>query len=163
MAKGLASGLPLSGLAAPADMMAKWPPGSHGGTYGGNVVACAAAAATVQVIRDEGLVSNSRQMGEVLQSGLRRLQEDYPAIGDVRGLGLMVGTEFTTSNGEPWAERAKGVIQAAFDEGQLMLLGCGTFDNVVRWIPPLIATEEQIKHALNIFGAALESTEEEFG
>ena len=71
----------------------------------------------------------------------------------------MVGTEFTTSAGEPWADRAKAVLKAAFEDGQLMLLGCGTFDNVVRWIPPLIATEDQIKQGLNIFAAALKSTE----
>src|SRR6185295_7693798 len=89
MAKGLASGMPLSGLAASAKLMAKWTPGSHGGTYGANAVSCAAAVATIEVMRDEHLVENADRLGGVLQAGLRRLQEEHAEIGDVRGLGLM--------------------------------------------------------------------------
>lgn len=158
MAKGIASGLPLSGLAASEKLMASWPPGSHGGTYGGNVLSCAAGAATIRVLRDEGLIEHSRKMGEVLISGLRRLQEDYPEIGDVRGQGLMIGTEFTDQHGEPWTERAKAITQTVFEDGDLMLLLCGTYDNVVRWIPPLLVSETQIKDALKIFAGALDST-----
>ncbi len=155
MAKGLASGMPLSALAASRDLMAKWTPGSHGGTYGGNAVSCAAAVATIQVMRDERLIENSAAMGGVLQAGLRRLQEDYPEIGDVRGLGLMVATEFTSPRHEPWTERAKAVTARALDAG-LMLLTCGSYDNIIRWIPPLIVTEAQIKEALAVFAAGLE-------
>jgi len=157
MAKGLASGLPLSGLAARPEIMARWPVGSHGGTYGGNVVACAAAVATIQVMRDEELVENSAAMGRVLMSGLRRLQEEYPEIGDVRGLGLMVGTEFTSPQGEPWTDRAKAVTKAAMANG-LLLLTCGPWDNTVRWIPPLIVNESHIKEALGVFEQALQAT-----
>ncbi|MBL8047036.1 MAG: aminotransferase class III-fold pyridoxal phosphate-dependent enzyme, partial [Anaerolineales bacterium] len=96
MAKGIASGLPLSGLCASPDLMKKWTPGSHGGTFGGNVIACAAGVATVQAMREEKMVENAEQMGSVLMTGLRKLQEDHPEIGDVRGLGLMIATEFTT-------------------------------------------------------------------
>jgi 4-aminobutyrate aminotransferase len=160
MAKGLASGLPLSALAASPDLMAKWTPGSHGGTYGGNAVACAAAVATVQTMRAEKLVENAAQMGEVLMTGLRRLQEHHPEIGDVRGLGLMIATEFTapSSNREPWTERAKAVTKAALAEG-LMLLTCGTYDNIIRWIPPLIVSEAQVKDALGMFERALQASE----
>ena len=157
MAKGLASGLPLAGLAARPGAMAKWPTGSHGGTYGGNVVACAAGIASIQVLREEKLIENSAAMGQVLISGLRKLQEEHPEIGDVRGLGLMVGTEFTSSEGEPWADRAKAVIKTAMNNG-LLLLTCGPWDNTVRWIPPLIVNESQIKEALGIFEKALQAT-----
>ncbi len=154
MAKGLASGMPLSGIAAPHELMDKWPPGSHGGTYGGNAVACAAAVATIHVLRDEGLVENSQKMGQVLTTGLRKLQEEHPEIGDVRGWGLMVGTEFSHANGEPWGERATAVA-AACRERDLLLLTCGAYGNVVRWIPPLIANQEQMQAGLAIFAEAL--------
>lgn len=155
MAKGLASGLPLSGLAASAELMSKWLPGSHGGTYGGNAVACAAAVATIQVMRDEGLPANATRMGSVLMTGLRKLQEDYPEIGDVRGLGLMIATEFTTEQHVPWTDKAKALTKAALDEG-LMLLTCGSYDNIIRWIPPLVVNETQVKDALGMFERALQ-------
>jgi len=147
MAKGLASGMPLSALAASRELMSKWLPGSHGGTYGGNAVACAAAVATIRAIKEEGLLANTQKMGGVLMTGLRQLQEEHPEIGDVRGLGLMVGTEFSKPDAaarEPWTERAKAVDKAALEEG-LMLLTCGSYDNTIRWIPPLVVSEAQVK------------------
>jgi 4-aminobutyrate aminotransferase len=105
-------------------------------------------------MREEKLVENAERMGTVLQAGLRRLQEDYPEIGDVRGLGLMVATEFTTSGREPWTERAKAVAKAALGEG-LLLLTCGAYDNIIRWIPPLIVSEAQVKEGLGMFERAL--------
>jgi 4-aminobutyrate aminotransferase len=158
MAKGIASGLPLSGLAASAELMSKWMPGSHGGTYGGNAVACAAAVATIQVMRDEGLPANSQRMGSVLMTGLHKLREDHPEIGDVRGLGLMVATEFTTESAAPWTDRAKAVTKAALDEG-LLLLTCGSYDNIIRWIPPLVVNEGQVKEALGKFERALQTAD----
>jgi 4-aminobutyrate aminotransferase len=157
MAKGMASGLPLSGLAARRELMERWPPGSHGGTYGGNAVACAAATATIQVLRDEGLIENAVEMGQALTAGLRQLQEEYPEIGDVRGRGLMIATEFTNAAGEPWTERAKAAARAAFEEG-LLLLTCGSYDNIIRWIPPLIVNGEQIRDGLQRFEKALMRT-----
>jgi 4-aminobutyrate aminotransferase len=154
MAKGMASGMPLSGLAASRELMEKWTPGSHGGTYGGNPVACAAAIATIQVMREEGLIQNAAEMGQVLKAGLGQLQEEFPEIGDVRGLGLMVATEFSRPDGQTWPERASGVAQAAYRSG-LMLLTCGTDGNVIRWIPPLIVDQAQIQEALDIFAEAL--------
>ena len=107
-------------------------------------------------MREENMVENAAAMGEVLMTGLRRLQEEHPEIGDVRGLGLMVGTEFTSPQGEPWTERAKAVAQGCL-ENDLMLLTCGPWDNTIRWIPPLIVNRAQIREALTIFEAALES------
>ncbi|MGD2049049.1 MAG: aminotransferase class III-fold pyridoxal phosphate-dependent enzyme [Chloroflexota bacterium] len=154
MAKGMASGMPLSGLAAPRELMEKWIPGSHGGTYGGNAVACAAAIATIQVMMEEGLIQNAAEMGQFLMAGLGQLQEEFPEIGDVRGLGLMVATEFSRPNGQTWPERATAVAQAAYQAG-LMLLTCGTDGNVIRWIPPLIVDQSQIREALDIFSGSL--------
>ena len=85
MAKGIASGLPLSGIIAREELIARWRPGAHGGTYGGNVVACAAANATLDVIEDEGLVENARERGAQFLAGLRELARRHPSIGDVRG------------------------------------------------------------------------------
>lgn len=154
MAKGIASGLPLSGLAASPELMSKWTPGTHGGTYGGNAVACAAAVATIQTMHDEHLIENAVKMGEVLVTGLRKLQEEHPEIGDVRGAGLMVATEFTDPKQHPWTDRAKGVTKAALGQ-DLMLLTCGSYDNTIRWIPPLVVNESQIKDALGKFETAL--------
>lgn len=156
MAKGLASGLPLAALAARGDLMQKWIPGSHGGTYGGNAIACAAAVATIQVMRDEGLVENAASMGEVLMAGLQQIRQEHPEIGDVRGRGLMIATEFTDGSGEPWTDRAKAVARAAYDQG-LLLLTCGSYDNVIRWIPPLVVNPSQMEDGLARFQAALGS------
>ena len=93
MAKGIASGMPLSGILAKKALMDRLPPGSHGGTYGGNAVSCAAALATLDVIEDEGLTANAKERGAQLLDGLRRLAAGRPSIGDVRGLGLMVALE----------------------------------------------------------------------
>lgn len=155
-AKGLASGLPLSALITRQDLMQKWIVGSHGGTYGGNAVACAAAVATIQTIKEEHLLENALARGAQLLIGLLKLQQDFPAIGDVRGLGLMVATEFTKATGEPDTDTSKAVVKAAFERG-LLLLTCGTYDNVIRWIPPLVVSQTEIDAALKIFAGALEA------
>lgn len=87
-------------------------------------------------------------------TGLRKFQEQYPLIGDVRGLGLMVATEFRTPENKPDKNTAKALIHAA-QERNLLLLSCGTHDNTIRWIPPLVVTEKQVNDALGIFAAAL--------
>ncbi|MFL7870459.1 MAG: aspartate aminotransferase family protein [Anaerolineales bacterium] len=155
VAKGLASGMPLSGVFSSLDLMKKWPGGSHGGTYGGNAVACAAAVATIQAMREENMLENAQQRGVQLQSGLRKLQEEYPQIGDVRGLGLMIGSEFEVDGKYKQAKPlVKEIIHAAEERG-LLLLSCGTYDSTVRWIPPLNVTEGQVNDALNIFADSL--------
>lgn len=154
IAKGMASGLPLSGVVARRDLMDKWLPGSHGGTYGGNAVACAAATATARVIKEEGLLENASQMGTRLMERLRAVQQEFSIIGDLRGLGLMVATEFTEEDGTPATETAKAVVKTCFEQG-LMLLTCGPWGNTVRWIPPLIVTAEQIDEGVQIFQHAV--------
>ena len=156
-AKGIASGLPLSGVFANLEIMKKWPTGSHGGTYGGNAVAMAAGVATVKAIREDKMLENAVERGQQLKAGLGKLQEDYPVIGDVRGLGLMIGTEFVDAKGKPEKAAVKAIISKAEADG-LLLLSCGTFDNTIRWIPPLNASSAQVNDALEIFTHALKAT-----
>jgi 4-aminobutyrate aminotransferase len=154
MAKGLASGLPLSGVAARRELMERWVPGSHGGTYGGNAIACAAAVATIRTIREEGLLENARQSGAWLMEQLRALQAEFSIIGDVRGLGLMIGVEFTAPDGSPATDLAKALGKGCLKR-HLLLLTCGPWSNTVRWIPPLTVTREQMEEALTTFKDAL--------
>jgi 4-aminobutyrate aminotransferase len=156
VAKGIASGLPLSGVFSRFDLMKKWQTGTHGGTYGGNAVACAAGVATIKAIREEEMLENTQLRGAQLLSHLGRIQLDYPVIGDVRGLGLMIGVEFRSADRKPDKATTKAVVQACF-ERKLLLLTCGTYDNVIRWIPPLIVTEKQIDEAIGIFIDSLNS------
>jgi 4-aminobutyrate aminotransferase len=155
-AKGLASGFPLSAIAAPSELMAKAWPGSQGGTYGGNAVACAAAIATLDVIQDENLVDNARVVGAALASGLEKVAAGSAGIGDVRGLGLMLGSEFVTADGQPDPATASRAQQKAAELG-LLLLTCGPFGNVVRMIPPLVVTEEQVDDALGMWTSAVDA------
>ncbi|MBC2641808.1 MULTISPECIES: aminotransferase class III-fold pyridoxal phosphate-dependent enzyme [unclassified Rhodococcus (in: high G+C Gram-positive bacteria)] len=153
IAKGLASGFPLSGIAASEELMAKGWPGSQGGTYGGNAVSCAAAVATLEVIEKEDLVANAAARGIQLLDGARRKAID--GIGDVRGLGLLVGSEFTAADGSADRAKAAAAQQLAAKKG-LLLLTCGAHMNVVRMIPPLIVTSEQIEDALTIWSEVLD-------
>jgi 4-aminobutyrate aminotransferase len=158
VAKGIASGLPLSGVFSRLELMKKWDVGSHGGTYGGNAVACASGVATIQAMREEKMIENAAERGIQLMTGLRKLQEEYAEIGDVRGKGLMVGTEFVVG-GRP--EKAKPLVKDivhAAEQRDMLLLTCGTYDNTIRWIPPLNVTAEQINDGLSIFGESLKAT-----
>ncbi|MEW6030551.1 MAG: aminotransferase class III-fold pyridoxal phosphate-dependent enzyme [Chloroflexota bacterium] len=158
VAKGIASGMPLSGVFSRTDIMKKIDVGSIGGTYGGNAVACAAGVATVRAMREEKMIENAAERGIQLMTGLRKLQEEYPQIGDVRGKGLMVGTEFIVEESQAKAKpRVKEIIHAA-EERNLLLLSCGTYDNTIRWIPPLNVTSQQINDGLNVFSEALKAT-----
>ncbi len=152
LAKGIASGFPISGIAASQELMSKAWPGSQGGTYGGNAVACAAAVATLDVIEEEGLVANSAERGTQLLEGARAAAVD--GVGDVRGLGLLVGSEFTAADGSPDAARAAKAQQTAAAKG-LLLLTCGAYMNVVRMIPPLVVTAEEVDEALGIWSEVL--------
>jgi 4-aminobutyrate aminotransferase len=155
VAKGIASGLPLSGVFSRTDIMRKLDTGSVGGTYGGNAISCAAGVATIRAIRSEKMIENAADKGIQLMTGLRKLQEEYPQIGDVRGKGLMVGTEFIVDGKQAKAKQlVKDVIHSAEEKG-LLLLSCGTYDNTLRWIPPLNVTTEQINEGLKIFSDSL--------
>jgi len=157
MAKGIASGMPLSGIMAPRELLDRFAPGSHGGTYGGNVIACAAALATLDVIDDEGLVENALHQGERLLAGLRDVADGDASVAEVRGRGLMAALEFAEPGTlKPLPERAKALLAGALDR-RLLLLSCGTFGQVVRVIPPLNTTEEEIDQALGIIGDCLAS------
>ncbi|NNG20350.1 aspartate aminotransferase family protein [Naumannella sp. ID2617S] len=153
-AKGLASGFPISAIAASAELMGKAWPGSQGGTYGGNAVAAAAACATIDVIAEEGLVENARVRGDQLAEGLRRLADKYPMIADVRGRGLMQGIEFTETGDRTGGQLATAVQQATTGHG-LLSLTCGPLGNVVRLIPALVVSADEIDLGLERFGAAL--------
>jgi 4-aminobutyrate aminotransferase len=154
-AKGIASGMPLSGVFASTDLMLKLDVGSIGGTYGGNAIACAAGVATIRAIHEDKMLENTEERGIQLMTGLRKLQEEYPQIGDVRGEGLMIGTEFVVDGRADKAKQlVKDVIHACEVKGML-LLSCGTYDNTLRWIPPLNVTSDQIKTGLKIFGDSL--------
>ncbi|GAB4451314.1 MAG: aminotransferase class III-fold pyridoxal phosphate-dependent enzyme [Anaerolineales bacterium] len=156
-AKGIASGMPLSGVFTSTDIMLKLDVGSIGGTYGGNAVACAAGVATIRAMREEKMLENAAERGIQLMTGLRRLQEEYPQIGDVRGLGLMIGAEFVVDGSQAKAKPlVKEIIHKAEEKG-LLLLSCGTYDNTIRWIPPLNVTADQISAGLNIFSEALKA------
>jgi acetylornithine/succinyldiaminopimelate/putrescine aminotransferase len=144
-------------IAAPAGLMARWEPGSHGGTCGGNAVACAAAVATIRVLLEQGLAPNGARMGKELLTRLQVLEDRYPGLGDVRGVGLMVGVEFVVPGGRiPDSDRATAIQQAGLESG-LLLLTCGTENNVIRWIPPLTIGEQKLNEALSVFERALDS------
>lgn len=154
-AKGIASGFPLSGIAAREEIMAAALPGSQGGTFSGNVVACAAALATLDVIEDESLVENAARRGAELRAGLEVTASRHRAIGDVRGLGLMQASEFVTPDGRPAPHLAKAVLKAAY-ERRMIVLTCGPYGHIVRMIPPLVITAEEVAEALDIWNAAVD-------
>ena len=149
-AKGLASGFPLSAIAASAELMAKAWPGSQGGTYGANAVACAAALATLDVIQDEKLVENSAERGDQLKSALAGVAAKHSQITDVRGLGLMIGNEFRDADGNPDGTTAARAQQEAAKRG-LLLLTCGAWGQVVRFIPALVVQPEHVDEAASIW------------
>jgi 4-aminobutyrate aminotransferase len=152
IAKGIASGLPLGVAMARADVMA-WPPGAHASTFGGNPVSCAAALATLKLLRD-GLVANAAAVGGHLMAGLQALAARHPLIGDVRGRGLMIGVELVRDRQtkERAGRERDAVVSAAFTRG-LLLLGAGA--NAIRFSPPLVLTREQADIAIRVFDEAL--------
>lgn len=152
MAKGLGNGMPISAVGASTELMSKWKTGTHGGTYGGgNAVVAKAALATIDAMLEENIPARAADRGEYLMTKLRGVQDRNPILGDVRGLGLMVGTEFTDPiTGEPAGDIAKAVRTGCI-ENNLLILTCGTNDHVIRWIPPLIVTEAQIDEAVDVF------------
>jgi 4-aminobutyrate aminotransferase len=152
VAKGIASGMPLGATVARADLMT-WPPGAHASTFGGNPVSCAAALVTIELLQKE-LVDNTAAMGEYLMARMRPWPARFPIVGDVRGLGLMLGIEIvrdrvTLEKAPDWRDR---IVTLAFERG-LLLLGAG--DNSVRLCPPLVITRDQCDFALDTLEACL--------
>lgn len=160
MAKGIASGLPLSGIIARKELIESWSPGTHGGTYGGNVVACAAALATLDVIQEERLVERAAERGAQMLDGLRRIATGRAGIGDVRGLGLMLALEFVKPNDgdgrTPDPDAVKRVIAEAATR-KLLLLSAGSYAQVIRIIPPLVTTADEVELALGILEESLDA------
>ncbi|WP_028324098.1 acetyl ornithine aminotransferase family protein [Desulfatirhabdium butyrativorans] len=154
MAKGIASGMPLSALVARAEVM-NWTRGAHGSTYGGNPIACEAAIASLDVIQS-GLIDNARVLGERLRAGLDALASRYECMGDVRGLGLMQAVEFVDDRirKNPDKTLRDAVLQGCFQKG-LLLLSCG--ESVIRFCPPLIVSAGDIDVALDIYESVLKS------
>jgi len=154
MAKGIASGFPLAAVSSRRDIMERWPAGAHGSTFGGNPVSCAAGIATIDAIRDEGMIDNAVRQGERTRERLRALQSEIPHIAEVRGLGLMNAAEFSNADGQPDGDFAERVRQRCIDNG-LLLLGCGYREQVLRFIPALNITDADLDEGLSIFEEAV--------
>jgi 4-aminobutyrate aminotransferase len=155
VAKGIANGLPLAAIVARRELHEKWGVGAHGSTFGGNPVSCAAGIAVLETIHDENLVANAAARGAELKAGLEAIAAKDPRIGDVRGPGLMIATEFVKDKitREP-APIGDPLIEKLADAG-LLLLTCGAHHNIIRWIPPLDVTSDEIQEALGIFERVL--------
>jgi 4-aminobutyrate aminotransferase len=152
MAKGIASGFPFSALGTRRELDDQWPKGSHGGTYGGNPIGCAAALATIEVMSEPGFMENVRVRGEQLSGALTGLMSAYPGLIQVRGPGLMVGTVFED------AARVPRVLEHCLTEGHVILMNAGTYGNVIRWMPPLVVTAQEIDEGVQAFSNALKAT-----
>lgn len=159
-AKGIANGFPLSAVIGKKEIMEQWPAGAHGGTFGGNPVACAAANAVLDELTDGGMLDNAAKMGDYFKEKLFALQKKYPSvIGDVRGLGLMLAMEMVHPDKTPDADITTAIRTKALEKG-LLLLGCGTNHNIVRFIAPTIVTEKEIDIAINIIDECLKELTE---
>ena len=158
IAKGIASGLPLGAMVARKELMT-WGPGAHGNTFGGNPIACAAALATIELLEGE-LIENAAQVGAFMIQHLREMQDRHPAIGDVRGLGLMIGVDLVADRAtkEPATALRDALVYRAFEKG-LLLLGCGP--STVRFMPPLVLDQETAAIGLGLFEETLSEVERE--
>jgi 4-aminobutyrate aminotransferase len=158
LAKGLASGLPLGAVVSKKEFMA-WKSGTHGSTFGGNPIACEAALATLDLVEQE-LMSNALKTGALLMNELEKLKRKHSLIGDVRGIGLMIGLELVKNRKtqEPDVNAAHELVQRAFHKG-LLMLPCG--ENVIRFSPPLVIKPSQVDVAVNIFSEILSQYEKE--
>jgi 4-aminobutyrate aminotransferase len=159
-AKGIASGMPLGACIARREIM-DWEKGSHGNTFGGNPISCAAALATISLIEKE-YMKNAADVGEYTLDALAEIQMRHPSIGDVRGIGLMIGVEFVTDREtkEPAEKLQDRVVNLAFERG-LLLLGCAK--SVIRIAPPLSITKKEVDEGLTIFEESVTLAEKELG
>jgi 4-aminobutyrate aminotransferase/(S)-3-amino-2-methylpropionate transaminase len=161
-AKGIAGGLPLAGVTGRTEVMDAVHVGGLGGTYGGNPIACAAGLAAIETMRDLDLAGAARRIGDTMLPALRELADRYPAIGDVRGRGAMVAVEIVDAgtagpNGPaPDAATAAAVSKACHAAG-LLTLTCGTYGNVLRFLPPLVMPDDKLNAGLGILTGAFAS------
>ncbi|PVG81928.1 4-aminobutyrate--2-oxoglutarate transaminase [Nocardioides gansuensis] len=157
-AKGIAGGMPLSAVTGRAEIMDAAHVGGLGGTYGGNPLACAAALAVIETIESDGLVERAAKIGAQMTGRLRALQERDPRLGDVRGRGAMLAVELVRAGtSEPDADLAKRVAAAAHQRG-VVVLTCGTYGNVLRFLPPLAITDALLDEACDVLDEAFEVT-----
>jgi 4-aminobutyrate aminotransferase len=156
MAKGLASGFPISAVGASSELTARWPVGSHGGTYGGNPIGCAAAIATIDVLSEPGFLDHVNARGDQLRDGLREIAAEHPVVAEVRGPGLMVGVELRDpETRRPDPARVAAVIERCRVDERLLLMNAGTWANVIRLMPPLVVTEAEVDRALGALARSL--------
>jgi len=158
VAKALANGMPLGAIISRRELQERWGVGAHGTTFGGNPVSCAAGVAVLRTIAEQGLVANAAARGEELQAALRKIMAADERIGDVRGLGLMVGVELVKDRQtrEPDTAASEALLLACAEQG-LLVLNCGTHHNVIRFLPPIDVTTEEIGRGVDMFAAALKS------
>ena len=154
VAKGLGCGMPIGGIVAPAAVMRAWHPGDHGTTFGGNAVACAAAIATLRVLREEKLAERAAVLGARVLERARSWQAWAPQLAEVRGLGLMIGLEFLGADASPLADLVTAVRNHALQR-DVLLLAAGTDENVIRLAPPLTIPEEELEHGLDVLEQSL--------
>lgn len=155
-AKGIAAGLPLAGVTGRAEIMDAAHAGGLGGTYGGNPIACAAALAAIDAFENDGLIERARQIGEVLTTRLRSMRDSDARLGDIRGHGAMIAVEFVDAEtGAPDAALTAAVAKACVAEG-VIILTCGTFGNVIRFLPPLSIGDDLLNEGIDVLAAALE-------
>lgn len=161
IAKGIASGLPLSATVASKELMAKWEVGSHSTTFGGNPVACAAACATIDVLQEEGMIENARAMGDYALEKLQKMKENHPTVGDVRGIGLMIGIEIVNpKTGQPSGDGLMKVLEKALEKGVILYLS-GNQGEVIRMMPPLNIDKEHLDLGISLLEEAITEYEQE--
>lgn len=154
-AKGIAGGLPLAAVTGRAEIMDAAHAGGLGGTYGGNPIACAAALAAIDVFENDGMIERAREIGVILTERLGALQTADPRIGDVRGHGAMIAAEFVDpATGEPDATLTAAVAKACIAQG-VIVLTCGTYGNVIRFLPPLSIPDDLLHEGLDVVAGAL--------
>jgi len=153
-AKGIADGLPLAGVTGRAELMDAVHPGGLGGTYGGNPIACAAALGSLETMAKEDLAGKARRIGEIMLPRLRQTAEHVPAIGDVRGRGAMLAVELVKPGGIEPDPAATAAVARACHQAGLLVLTCGTFGNVLRFLPPMVIGEPLLSEGLGILDDA---------
>jgi 4-aminobutyrate aminotransferase/(S)-3-amino-2-methylpropionate transaminase len=152
-AKGIAGGLPLAAVTGRVEVMDSVHAGGLGGTYGGNPVSCAAALGAIETIEAENLTGKAKRIGEIITSRLTAMQAKYPVIGEVRGRGAMQAIELVKpGTKEPNGEAMAKVVKYAQENG-VLILTAGTYGNVIRFLPPLVITEELLNDALDVLEA----------
>lgn len=155
IAKGIAAGMPLSATVASKELMDQWPLGSHGTTFGGNPIACAAARASLSVMKEEKLLNNAKTMGDYALTKLNNLKEKYEIVHEVRGIGLMLGIELRDpQTGKPDGDAVMEALNGCLDEGVLFYL-CGNAGEVIRMIPPLTINKKQIDQGIDVLDKVL--------